>query len=190
MEGLSRHFREGIAPWWNKLDMYSFGRNSKCILILGGLKNSISWISREVVIHVHGWRSWKLHYIVPHTASPSLPRSPCPPQVAMYLVSHCKLPECLYVHTSKYEHTFLLGTLIKNTNRILGMVFLYLAFIHLTVSCKLSSINTSFPARQCTEWMTYCNALCQSTLGCTLIFNNLFILQTMQQCIILLLANV
>lgn len=42
--------------------MYSVGRNSKikiikCILIFGGLKNSISWISREVIIPVHGSRS-------------------------------------------------------------------------------------------------------------------------------------
>lgn len=83
----------------------------------------------------------------------------------MYLVSHGKLPGCLYVHTSKYEYSFLLGTLIKNTNRILGTVLFYLAFIHLTVSCKLSSIKTSFPARQCTERMMYSNALYQSTLG-------------------------
>ena len=52
------------------------------------------------------------------------------------------LPGCLYVQTSKYEYIFLLGTLIKITNRILSTVFcLYLVFIHLTISCKLSSIK-------------------------------------------------
>ena len=159
------------------------------------LKNSIYWKFQRGYNIGTWFKILKIYFALIcasyHLAC--LSRAICLPQVVF-----CFLWILVEFLISKDKIIFPLHALIKNTNSgILSMVFCYMLLLSIWQylgNCPLSGHNF-LNGSALNGWCTIIIHFCPSTLGWTLICNNLCILETMLQCVtltsvILLLAKV